>query len=302
MEYLPSSGYYRLELNIGPSDRYFDWAYYDGVFVALGPGSGGWCTTNPTPGPSQTARPTSTLTAFATYIPSITPVVGGPTPTWVYLTRTPGPIATQPNNMCRSGCNRPGQFYEVANWIDYEACEVKHFFTVCPHNIATLEAIPTVVLSGKEPFGVVGEVQEANEAIKNEVNKKDWDNTGLAGQKDAPNQDMFNASYYDTPVAIPEEAEGIDSYRVITGQERSPYNGGSVTFITAGGNNSDLVAASYSDVCDFNMRPVVGERLAEPMCFIFNVLNNLSLMPWLQFLINISAIGMLIIFLFNKVF
>jgi len=201
----------------------------------------------PAPTDTQTA-PEKTATAQGTNVPTYTPRPTG----------TPGPPPQQPPSACDNDCKRPRSYLEISHWIDYEKCEGFKYVAWCPEHSATIVAIPTM-FNDHEPFGMVGEMSDAKDAVTTIIAQYDWENTGLEGQRDAPDDEMFTGD-------LPAD---------------SPWNGGDVDL------TDDSVV--YSTVCEWQLEAVLGSRLSVAVCFIFNILYQLALMPYLQLFINLSC-------------
>ncbi len=312
--YLPA-GSYRIELNTTNATTEGD---YDGVvisqngfpenhvclmtptpgptsFVTLTPTpTGAWQTATRTPtmtgtpqiyptatyyyGPTQPLNP-ETATAISSTLESIhstqtvmatqgtpwagTPIPGGtgtpgtPAPGGTYV---PGPVPDQPGPGEGAACIRPSSPLDLAHWIDYEVCAVLTWASWGPSQSATLQAIPAQ-FQAREPFGTINELEEVSTTIKGYVNTLDT-----------------YTSRYDNPF-IDAGEPAINPFLPGTG---SPWNGGKITLQGS--------ASGYLTSCTLSLTQFTGTSMAPSLCFIFDILRKLALLPWLQSFINVSAL------------
>lgn len=211
--------------------------------------------------PAEQTAGAPTFTPYPTYTPGIPGLVPG-------LPTQPPP--QQPPPSYYADCKRPQNGFDVAGWVDYERCMTTSYFEFSPRSVSTIAAIPTM-FAGQEPFGTLYEIVETQRRVEELVNSYDWEHTGLEGMDDAPNPGVILA----------------------TASSGSPYNGGKIVLNPRDGSN-------YSSVCEFELGKIVGKLLATPMCFIFNILRELALMPWFQLFINLACIGALGIYFWKK--
>lgn len=224
-------------------------------------------TRTPTSNPTYTLYPTYTARPTYTPQPTYTPNAQGTIEASQTPTASPPPPELPPPPSYYSDCQRPATGGEIAGWLEYQKCQMLSFFYMSPNAVATYAAIPTA-FGGKEPFGTLNEVQDTNGQMKELVDSYDWDNTGLPGTDDTINLDQFL-----TPTGP-----------LIDGQFDFGSNPG----------------PEYSYECDVAMAELVGPFLAQGVCFILNILRSLGIMPWLQLVVNISAIGFLAIYIWKK--
>ncbi len=230
-----------------------------------------------TPYPTYTARPTyspyPTYTMQPTYTqqPTSTTEAGQPDPTerptytpWPTYTAPP-PSATPPGQVPPpsyfADCNRPDNGADLAGWVEYEKCQTLSFFTWSPNAQSTMEAIPTM-FAGSEPFGTMGELGETRNQVEALVNTYDWSSVS-AGD---PSIDDF-----------------------LYPGANSPYNGGLF--------NLDGPPSTYSQVCDTELSRAVGPLLAKPICWLFDLLRTIGILPWLNLFLNIGFISLLLLYL-----
>jgi hypothetical protein len=114
----------------------------------------------------------------------------------------------------------------------------------------------------------MNEINDALTGVSEVINQYDW-GEGMEGMSDVPNPGMFD----------------------ISGDDNNPWNGGEISLTNP---------ASYSTQCELGLEPYVGIRLAVPMCFIFNILRELALLPWFQLFINLAVIAGLATYFYRK--
>jgi hypothetical protein len=158
---------------------------------------------------------------------------------------------------------------DLAHWLEYEKCQVLSFFSMSPNAVATTAALPTL-MADREPVGTINELGKTNEQIRDLINSYDWNRPGLPGTGDAPDPSQF----IDGP--------GPDS----------PLNGGKFDF----GRSTQTI----SNECSADLTQLIGPGLAQGACFFFNTLRQTGLMPWIQFLIDLSAVLVLGLYLVKK--
>lgn len=249
-------------------------AMYDGVVLNVGPapyGSAllGTCGSTNTPAPTYTPAPTLTPQGTFTATPS---------------TRTPGPPGQNVAD-CDRKCNKPSGFglEWVVNWLDYERCQMEYYAAWCPFHSATLVAVPTT-FAGKEPFGMIVEVEESRGTVEAQVGGYDWNSAGIPGMEDQPDPNMFLVS-----TAVPDGRVGM-FYSADTTPYVSPYNGGQIVLSPPQGYGKSVEAMTYGTYCNVQLTDVIGSRLAVGACFGFNILRQLAILPWFQFFINLSSV------------
>lgn len=248
-------------------------AMYDGVVLNIGPSPfgavPGICGATNTPAPTYTYAPTLTPQGTFTATPS---------------TRTPGPPGQNVAD-CDKKCNKPSGFGLdwVTNWLDYERCQVEYYAAWCPFHSATLAAVPTT-FAGKEPFGMIVEVDESRGTVEAQVAQYDWNSAGIPGMEDQPDPSMFLVR-----TATP-QGRIAAFYSAESTQYVSPYEGGQILLSAPQGYGESGEALSYSTYCNIQMADVIGSRLAVGACFGFNILRQLAILPWFQLFINLCSI------------
>ena len=218
--------------------------------------------------PTFTPYPTYTRQPTYTPLPTYTPDAAGtiqPSPT-APPTETPPPQQAPPDYY--ADCNRPLSSTDLAGWQEYEKCQVLSFFSMSPNAVSTVASAPTA-FSGAEPFGTFNELKDTEDKVKGLVGSYDWTNTGLPGMKDAPNVDQFTAPAAD-----------------------SPWVTGKFDFSDKGSPTSRECTTAYTTV--------LGPYLTPPFCFLMNIMREKGILPWIQLLVNIAALGFLVIYLWRK--
>jgi hypothetical protein len=163
---------------------------------------------------------------------------------------------------CNQECYRPGNALELAGWLEYGRCEAFKQIAWCPYHSATMVAIPTQV-RGREPFASFDEMASARSTIVADIASYDWQPVG-------------------TPIGDPDtEMWSLDN--------DSPWNGQRISVL-------DYSAAEYSTTCTLEMQAIVGSRMSPSICFIFDVLRRLALIPYFQLFINGSSLYALLLY------
>lgn len=229
-------------------------------------------TTVPTLAETITPRPYSTFTPYPTYTqrPTYTPL-----PTYtpngegtIEPSATPtGTLAPQPPPDYYSDCQRPDTG-DAAGWIEYNRCLTLSFFTWSPKAEATIIAMPTLV-SGKEPFGTINEFKDTQDRMKELVDSYDW-NTGMPGTSDSPDPSIF-----------------------LNPGPDNPWFSGQIEFTQGTGT-------PISTECTARITAVLGPYLSAGYCWLVNFMQEKGITPWLQLLVNLSALGFLAAYLIRK--
>ncbi len=169
---------------------------------------------------------------------------------------------------CEYECLRPGNV-NIAHWLDYETCEVKKFFCWGSAQNATAVAIPRK-LTEYEPFGSVAEVVEGVVDLRTQVASYDWYKTGAEGVHDAISPSVN---------------------KVLKGTGTDPWTGASpgFDFRPQGG-----VPSGYTAYCSTKLSSLLSQRLAQGSCYALSKLREIGYLPWVQFGLNLAAIGAII--------
>lgn len=218
---------------------------------------------------SPTPYPTYTQQATYTPLPTYTPNGAGtiePSPT---TSPTPPPPPQQAPPDYYALCERPQSAADLAGWQEFEKCQILSFFSMSPNAVSTVAAVPTM-MNGSEPFGTFNELKDTNSKVKSLVDSYDWNNTGLPGMKDAPSVDAIT-----NPGA------------------NSPWITGKFDFT----KNS---STQTSTVCNTSYNKILGPYFTPPFCFLINIMRDKGILPWIQLLVNIAALGFLAIYLWHK--
>lgn len=297
-------------LGAGPS-QYDNITVSAGNFTSCTAGSNATPTLQPTatqPGtatmfPTNTRQPTSTTlpgTGTATPIPSFTPYptytpkppdlatrTATAIPTWTMLptytqqptytpyadyTPPPGnllpspPPPPQPPPQYFAPCRRPDNGYDVADWIEYDRCMILSYFDMSPNAVSTMVAMDGM-FSGREPWGTIDEAQDTLDTIGSQLGQYDWQGD-LPGKGNQPDINTF----------LP----GEDS-PWITGTLLRPIDN----------------TAQPNMVCETALTDALGPLLAQGICWFFNILADTGVTPWLQLIINLGALGLLLVYIWR---
>lgn len=164
-------------------------------------------------------------------------------------------------------CQRPVNPWSIAWWIDYERCLLFAFVSWGPQQQSTAVNIPQM-FNTYEPFGTMNEVRSGIISMRTEVASY-RNNSGYAGVNDS-----------------------IDPSNILQGQTYDPWATGQQ--LRLGESGTGITSGAYTEYCSSRLSSELSGNLAKGACFALNVMRNIGLLPWVQFLINILAIGQLI--------
>lgn len=184
---------------------------------------------------------------------------------------------------CELDCERPSGIINIPGWLEYGRCSFMKWISWCPHHSERLIELRDY-FEGREPFGTFLEVGDAFEVIRLLTNEYDWD-VGII---------TFDGA--GKPSQIESVPNAMTTYNTMfVRSSTSPYmTGGNAIMITNPNSNS------YSTDCTFSMEEVVGDKMARPMCFSFDVLIKLGLMDLLQVFITVASLAMLFYYVQHK--
>jgi hypothetical protein len=259
-----------------------------------------WNPTLATRTPTPTRSPTPSRTPNPTWTPSSTPAV----------TQTPMPTAwnggdhppQQPEPAPDAQCLRPPNPWSVSWWIDYEVCRVLSWFSWGPQHTKMLKDAfdqDTGEWWDYEPFGTIKELTGTFTKAKSVISKYDWRTGGLTGMTNSPDPTMFDVApdpYNGGQISLlpsgPVYAAGSYDY----GPNRTLLNGGDPNVARA------PLPTSYNRTCSAQFTTRVGNRLAAGMCFVFEILRQNKIMPWLQVVVDLSSVCVFILYFYRKFF
>ncbi len=186
---------------------------------------------------------------------------------------------------CVFDCFRPTSLLHVAQWIEYARCRVQEWLSWCPYHTRKLLNMKDSFYD-VEPFGTLFEMIDLALMMRNEVKAYNWGTEGGgAGETvtvDQPENFLF----------APGEGGGAGIPMLITGED-SPWGEGDIVL-------RDTETPTYSTTCNNMLADSLGVRLALPLCFIFNILDQLGLMSWFQWLWDVAMIVGFIFYLNKK--
>lgn len=182
---------------------------------------------------------------------------------------------------CYSTCYPPG-FLQVGKMIEYVRCRFTKFISWCPYHTDAVWALRDRFYQ-VEPFGTILEVMDTAAAVRKEVNAYQWTEEGGGGEGAAAVQ---APRYF---IFAPGEGGGADIPLV---GEDTIWGSGEVDLTTR--------SVSYSTECNNLMADSLGARLSQPLCFTFNVVDQLGLKTWFQFIWDIGMLAGLLLYIGNK--
>jgi len=176
---------------------------------------------------------------------------------------------------CEGTCFRPSSWLQVAQWFEYGRCRFAEWLSWCPYHTRQLMSLKDGFYN-VEPFGTILEMIDTIAMLRNEVNSYNWGTEG--GGAD----DTVTVTRPENFVFAPGEGGGAGIPLVLTGED-SPWGGGDIQL-------RDTSTPAYSTTCNNMLADALGSRLALPMCFTFNILDQLGLMSWFQWLWDIAML------------
>lgn len=191
---------------------------------------------------------------------------------------TEGETPANFNTGCDAMCNRPEGILEIANWLEYGRCEMFRWVSWCDYHTAATLGIQDMFLT-REPFNTILEVKDLIGDIEQEFKSYGWtEDAGGFDLDEAPTivGDSINLEKY-LP-ALPED---------------SPYNSGQIQLTKEG-------VGGYSTLCSIEMGKATGARLAGPICFALNAMNDLGVTPWFQFMFDLANLITLAFYIYRR--
>jgi len=176
---------------------------------------------------------------------------------------------------CEGTCFRPANWLKVAQWFEYGRCRFSEWLSWCPYHTRQLMALKDGFYN-VEPFGTILEMIDTIAMLRNEVNSYNWGTEG--GGAD----DTVTVTRPENFVFAPGEGGGAGIPLVLTGED-SPWGDGDIQL-------RDTSTPTYSTACNNMLADALGSRLALPMCFVFNILDQLGMMSWVQWLWDMAMI------------
>ena len=183
---------------------------------------------------------------------------------------------------CTAVCVRPGSWLQAGQWVEYIRCRFTRYISWCPYHTDRLASMRQSFYA-VEPFGTILEVIDTAGAVQAEVSSYQWTDEGGGGADTATVQAPRHF------VFAPGEGGGADIPLV---GEDTIWGSGSID-LTPG-------HSPYSTACNNLMAESLGDRLSQPLCFTFNVVNQLGLKTWIQWLWDMAMIFAIFLYLNNK--
>lgn len=183
---------------------------------------------------------------------------------------------------CYATCIRPGGWLEVGAWVEYVRCRFTGYISWCPWHTDRIVALSRSFYD-VEPFGTILEVIDTATAIKTEVEAYEWTDEGGGGAGGPTVQAPRNF------VLAPGEGGGADIPLV---GEDTIWGSGEMHLLGEG--------SSYSTECNNLLAESLGDRLAVPLCFTFNVVDQLGLKTWFQWIWDMAMIAGLMFYISKR--
>ena len=182
---------------------------------------------------------------------------------------------------CNLKCVSPGGSLSVPAWLEYFRCMLVIRLSFCPYHIDVLKGMRDLFYD-REPFGSLQELGQSFGLVRARVDSYQWseDQGGEPPDVEYPDNFIF---------ASPDG-----------GGANIPLVGDDTIW---GSGEIDLMGSSGEDVdrtCNNNLAASLGDRLSDPLCFTFNIIDSLGLSTWFQFFWDISMLIALSMYFQNR--
>lgn len=169
---------------------------------------------------------------------------------------TPPPVDERPPPQPGADCIRPASPLYIADWIDYEVCQILTWFVWTPENSAQLSAVIDTSCQ-HEPFGTLCEFMLAADGMRADWQSLEWDGSGLTCALEDEN-----------PFMAVREAYGI-----------------------LRGQFSFDSPPDYDHACGVTIGWLIGENIERGTCYAINLLCAHGLVQWMQYLMDAFLIA-----------
>jgi hypothetical protein len=168
-------------------------------------------------------------------------------------------------------CPKPDFWKDgFGTWIDAAVCEAKYYMSWSAGNSDQISQFVNET-KRKEPFGTIGEMSDAMNAVNTMLKSYNWTGQGLPGT----------------------HTKGVGIFSLFTNQAPGWITG-------VGGFQLLGTGPAYRSSCSNQVADFVGPRISPGMCFIFDVLYQNNLMPIFQFFIDGSTLMALFFYIRNQ--
>lgn len=175
---------------------------------------------------------------------------------------------------CTAKCYKPETWLQVGQYIEYARCRIVSYLAWCPWHTQDLSRIRQKFL-GIEPFTTILELVDLGRAMKAEVDTYTWVDDSGGEDVDPAVQSPRNYIF------MPGEGGGADIPLV---GEDTIWGSGEIDL------TAPTSGTTYSTECDNILADSLGTRLAAPVCFVFNIMDRLGLLTWVQMLWDLAML------------
>lgn len=184
---------------------------------------------------------------------------------------------------CGVPCPSPG-FLNVGEWVEFARCRFTSWLSWCPWHSETIDEISDAFAT-VEPFQTISELMSLGSLIREEMSNYTWTNDE-GGSGDGVAEMRTPPGLFFMPVD--QGGAGIDP-GYITGPDT--IWGSGVIDLTPD------ETITFKTTCNMELANSLGTRLATPMCFGFNVLDQLGLRLWFQMFWDFFMLIMLVMYI-----
>lgn len=193
---------------------------------------------------------------------------------------------SDPGSLFQSGgcdlvCVVPPSILNIPAWLEYFRCQLVVRLSFCPYHITVISAMADLFYD-REPFGSMQEMGQSFGLVRGQVEQYQWseDQGGDPPDVEYPENFLF-ASPDGGGASIP-----------IVGDD-TIWGSGEINIL-------DYSAGEFDQTCTNNLAASLGSRLSAPICFAFNIIDDLGLSSWFQFFWDISMLIALSMYFQNR--
>lgn len=183
---------------------------------------------------------------------------------------------------CYLVCVRPDSSLNVPAWLEYFRCQLIRRISFCDYHFVKLVAMRELFYD-REPFGSLQELGAAFGLVREQVDQYQWaEDGGGAGPPEVEYPENF----------IFASPDGGGAGIPLVGDD-TIWGSGEIDIFADGGE-------TFNTTCNNQLADSLGERLATPVCFAFNVIDALGLSTWFQLFWDITMIVALGMYFQNR--
>ena len=182
---------------------------------------------------------------------------------------------------CYLICVRPGSALNVPAWLEYFRCQLIRRLSFCPYHIDALEGMRELFYD-REPFGSLQELGQSFGLVRQRVDSYQW--------SEDQGGDPPDVSYPENFIFASPDGGGANI--PIVGDD-TIWGSGEIDLMGTEGVSFDLT-------CTNNLAATLGDRLSQPMCFAFNIIDALGLSSWFQLFWDLSMLIALSMYFNNR--